>query len=280
MNDTLREYLSYGSFLIPLLTFKKTIQPEKVQWGGKSQYFLYFPSPEPVNDTLIIYLHGGGWNSHSPEEFAFIGEKFALEGYDCVLPSYRKTPRFRYKNLIYDVFAGYCAIRKHLSEKRTYKKVIVIGSSAGAHLGALLCYDSFLQNKFSISPDEIDGFISLAGPLCFDSPYTFEFKYLISSLFHSSDSAMWKKGEPVRKLKQGQQTKCMIIQSRHDGVVEFDQSHKFYQRACELGIPAEFYEVIEKQDTHSAYCAGIFLKEKTDSPTLEKVFETAEKFSK
>ena len=277
MNDTLREYLSYTSLIKPLLSVKKILTPEKIQWGGKTQYFLHYTSPEPVNDTLVIYIHGGGWNSNSPEIFHFIGQKIAMEGYDCIMPSYRKTPARRYNHIIYDIFAGYTEIKKYLSRNNlSYSKIYVAGSSAGGHLGALLCYDKILQRKFNISPDEFTGFISLAGPLCFDSPRTFELNKLTSDLFHSKDVSVWKKGEPVSRLKKGKNTKCLVIQSRHDGIVGYEQAKTFCRRAEELGISAEFYDVKEKHDTHSAYSAGIFLKDRNDSPVLDKFFSWIE----
>ena len=90
MKDSLREYLSYGGLLLPLLKVKRTIRPRKIQWGDRAQYFLHYPASPPKRDNLIIYIHGGGWNSGSPADFHFIGQRFALEGYDCILPGYRK----------------------------------------------------------------------------------------------------------------------------------------------------------------------------------------------
>lgn len=116
MNDLLREYFSYGSFLIPLLKVKKEMRPHKVQWGNKDQHFLYYASASPQVYTLIIYLHSGGWNSGSPSVFHFIGQKIALKGYDCIMPGYRKVPKYHYDEMIEDVFNGYCEIRKYLSK--------------------------------------------------------------------------------------------------------------------------------------------------------------------
>ena len=48
------------------------------------------------------------------------------------------------------------------------KDIIVVGSSAGAHLGALLVYDRSLQEKYGIKRDIFKGFISLSGPLVFE----------------------------------------------------------------------------------------------------------------
>lgn len=274
MNDTLREYFSYGSFIIPLLKVKKNINPTKVQWGNKDQYFLHYSAVNPQNNTLVIYIHGGGWNSGSPTAFHFIGQKIALEGYDCILPGYRKSPRYHYEEIVADIFRGFAEIKEYLSKQsRVYSKVIVMGSSAGAHLGALLCFDAEWQKQFGIDSNELDGFISIGGPLCFDFPQTGTLNKLMKDLFASKDMAVWKKGEPFSKLGTGTKTRILLIQSSHDGLIGFDQAEKFYERAVELGIQAEICDVPEKQNTHSAYSAGIFLKERRESPTLDKVFE-------
>ena len=273
MNDTLREYCSYGNFIIPLLKVKKILKPIKIQWGNKSQYFLYYTSSNSKNKTLVIYIHGGGWNSGSPSDFHFIGQKIALKGYDCIMLGYRKSPKYHYDDIIADIFKGFSEVKQYiLTQKLDYSKIIVMGSSAGAHLGALLCYDLKQQQKYAIHASEFHGFISLGGPLCFDLPQTYVLNKLMKDLFSSKDLSVWKQGEPILKLASGQNTRMLIIQSKHDGVVGFQQAEKFYKKAITLGISAELCDVLEKQNTHSAYSAGIFLKEPEESSTLCKLF--------
>ena len=130
MNDMLREFTSYGQFLIPLLTVKHEIEPERVQWGDKLQYFLHYTPPERKSDVIVIYIHGGGWNSNEAKTFHFIGQFFAQSGYECVLLNYRKVPKVHYAEIVSDVFAGFCEVRKRLSAKQN-TQYIIIGSSAG-----------------------------------------------------------------------------------------------------------------------------------------------------
>ncbi len=274
MNDTLREYCSYGQFILPLLKVKKQITPQKIQWGNKHQYFLDYAAACPISSTLVIYIHGGGWNSGSPKDFHFIGQRIALEGYDCIMPGYRKSPKYHYEDIVDDIFAGFVHIRNHLAtHARNYDKIIVMGSSAGAHLGALLCFDTQMQSQFQIPPDTFSGFISLAGPLCFDFPQTGTLNILLKDLFGTKDKASWKKGEPLSKLQQKVPVKTLLIQSSHDGLVGYEQAKHFLERLTALGIPAALTDVPEKQNTHSAYSAGIFLKNKAQSPTLTKIFD-------
>lgn len=277
MNDTLREYLSYGSIIVPLLKVKKIVNPQKIKWGGKNQCFMYYKSPSQKNDTLVIYIHGGGWNSGSPSQFHFIGQKFALEGYDCIMPGYRKSPKYHYEDIIFDIFNGFKRIEEYIeTNKLSYSKIVVVGSSAGAHLGTILCTDYEMQEKYGIDRNKFSGIISLAGPLCFNEPRTFELSKLVGDMFGTKNVSEWKYGEPINKLCSGNRTKMMIVQSRHDGIVGFEQAEKFVECAVKLGISAEIYEVTEKHNTHSLYSAGIFLRERNQSLLLGKVIDWIE----
>ncbi len=277
MNDTAREYLSYGKVLLPLLKCRKIIKPEEFRWGSKDQYFLYFSAPAKKTDTLVIYIHGGGWNSNSPKQHFFIGQKIALEGFDCVMPGYRKTPKCRYEEISDDIFKGYSEIKKFLAAKNCkYSKIIVAGSSAGAHLGALLCLDAEKQEKYGIAENEFSGLISMSGPLCFDFAQTGALNILMTQLFNSKNVLVWKKGEPCSKLHSLSGFRMLLIQSEHDGIVGFNQAEAFCKKARALKIPSVLYKVTESWNTHSLYCAGVFLKNRNESATLNRFFEFLE----
>ena len=272
MNDTAREYLSYGKFLIPLLKVRKTIRPVEIKWGGKDQYVHYFRGAEPRKDKVVIYIHGGGWNSRNPKQDFYIGQNIASQGYDCFMPCYRKTPKFRYDDIVDDVFKGYRAIEEYMRENDLdYAKKIVMGSSAGAHLGAVLCFDEALRERYKIG--HVEALLTMAGPLRFDLPNTGTLNLLLKSLFDSKDPAVWAKGEPYRMITPHEDFKLFMIQSKHDGLVGWDQAVSFKDRAVENGIPSEIYEVTESWNTHSAYCAGVFLKNVGESATLDMVYE-------
>lgn len=278
MNDTLREYCSYWKFIIPLLKVKKVIKPEEIKWGNKDQYFLFFQSPNKKEDKLIIYIHGGGWNSNSPKKHYFIGQKIALEGYDCIMPNYRKSPKYHYNEIIKDIFQGYTKIQSFLKEKEYhYSKIVIMGSSAGAHLGAILCFDQSMKEKYKILQDEFSGLISMAGPLNFSHPQIRPLNILLKSLFGTKDKDLWKQGEPITKMNKLNGFKVYLIQSKHDGLVGYEQADDFYKKSIKLGMKSELYEVTDNWNTHSAYCVGIFLKDKKSSNTLCKVFDMIEK---
>lgn len=272
MNDTLRELLSSIKFIMPLKRVKRIIAPETVSFGGKDQYSLFYASPQPKADTLVVYINGGGWVQGAPSDFHYIGQHIALNGYDCALMGYRKAPGHRYFDIVSDIFDGWLSLKKHLEQSRkNYTRTIIMGSSAGGHLGALLCFDHKLQQHFGVSPDDFTDYIGLAAPLYFGGDRTFILNTGLRKLFGSKDRNVWKEGEPIRKLEKGQKVRCLIVQSRHDGAISFRQAVTFCKRAKELGIPVKLYDVRDRNNTHSAYSAGIFLDEFSDCGTYRRV---------
>ena len=78
---------------------------------------------------------------------------------------YRLTPKYKYPCQIEDIFEGLCKALEVLKEKNIdYSNIVVVGSSAGAHLGALLVYNKELQKIYNIDNNIFKGYISLGGP--------------------------------------------------------------------------------------------------------------------
>ena len=272
----LREFASYPAVLGKLLRHKKVMEWTRVPYGGhKDQYLLYFAPSAPAKDKSIIYIHGGGWNSGTPAMFTFIGQYFALAGYHCILPGYRKTPQYRYPAQIEDVCAGCRKGMEYLEEQGANgSRTVVVGSSAGAHLGALLCYDAELQRRFGIDPERLAGFAGLGGVYDFAAASTWSLDHMIKDLF--SPGYDREKAEPIHRLTPGQKVPMLVIHGKSDGVVGYRNAADFCARAQAMGIPAGFYTVPPKGDTHSVYSAGIFLETRDSSPALDRLLNWME----
>ena len=279
MNDTLREYLSYGKLIIPMIKTRREITPEKVQWGDREQYFSIFRAPHRKYNTLVIYINGGGWQSNSPENHYFIGQKIAQNGSNCVMFSYRKAPRHTYDEMTDDIFRNYSELKSYLKKSgASYPRTVIMGASAGAHLASILCFDRNKKEKYGITDTEIVGLISMAGPLCFDPPMTNAIRSLLTTLFRSKDPQQWKKGEPYSMLYSIPSLDIHLIQSRPDGLIGYEQAEKTAAKASELGMNTNIYEVTDSWDTHSAYCVGSFMLDRQKSGTLDKTLSLIESF--
>jgi len=64
MKDAVRESLSYWGLFGKMLQVKKEVEPKCIPFGGhKHQYFLYYEPKSVKSNTIIMWVHGGGWNA-------------------------------------------------------------------------------------------------------------------------------------------------------------------------------------------------------------------------
>ena len=162
MIDSIRENLSYFELYARMACNKKIVKPIKIEYGEyKEQYFLYYEPATVKSNKLIFYIHGGGWNAGSPEFFDFVGQRCIKEGYRFMSCGYRLSPKTKYPGQIEDCVKCFEQAMAYLERKNIDSAdVIVIGPSAGAQLGSILCYSyEFKQTK---------AFIVMGGPYCFD----------------------------------------------------------------------------------------------------------------
>lgn len=275
MNDFLMEAASYPGLLARWAGHPWGQAGEKVYYGTDDrQYFLRFAPEGEAKGPVVLYLHGGGWNSGSPVLFSFIGQCFARAGYHCVMPAYRLSPRHHFPAIFRDVCRGTMAALDRLDSLGIDTgAVAVVGSSAGAHLGALLCYDEALSGRWCVPAGRFRGFAGLGGPYRFDLEPPLALRPMTRDLLGPADPIA---AQPRFSLKAGQTTPMLIIQGISDGVVGFAPGADFYRRALELGIAAQFYVPPAGRDTHSVYTAGCFLEERESCGTLDALFRWLE----
>lgn len=275
MHDSIRESLSYFGLYRKMLRVKKSIVPESVSFGqDKDQYFLYYEPEHTVSDKIIVWVHGGGWNAGTPKYFDFAGQCVANAGYRFVSVGYRLSPKNKYPCQIEDVCAGYKAALRYLESKKiNISKVIVSGPSAGAHLSSIMCYSKAIQDRYDVDVSNVIGFIGVGGPYSFSVRTSLSVKLLLDQLFEKNYDRT--KGEPC-SLVNASNISMLLIQSRHDGLIDFSCAEELYKKAISLGIACELYEVVDKKNTHSWYTAGMFLETREENKGLDKFFSWIE----
>lgn len=271
MKDFLRESFSYGGLYRKMAAVKRTVEPEKVSFGeDKNQYFLLYEPEHPVSDKIIVWVHGGGWNAGDPAYFDFVGQCVSGAGYRFVSLGYRLSPKFKYPCQIEDVCTGYKLAVACLKDRGiNTSRIIVSGPSAGAHLSAILCYSRQDQKKYAVDVSDIIGFIGVGGPYRFSEKQSLSVRLLLHLLFPKGYDR--SQGEPWTLLTKNR-IPMLLIQSRHDGLIDFSCAEAFFEKAERLGIPCELYSVADRKNTHSWYTAGMFLETREENRELDKLF--------
>lgn len=275
MIDSIRENLSYFSLYRKMLKVKKIVLPEYVSFGkDKQQYFLYYEPEMIISDKIIIWVHGGGWNAGNPRYFDFVGQCVARAGYRFISLGYRLSPKNKYPSQIEDVCLGYKAAIDFLNEKNIdTSKLIVSGPSAGAHLTSIFCYSKKVQEAMNIDISNILGFIGVGGPYSFSVKTSLSVKILLNQLFAREYDR--NEGEPCYLMDKND-IPMLLIQSKHDGLINYFCAENFQKKAIEIGNICELYSVTDKKNTHSWYTAGMFLETREENQSLNKFFSWIE----
>ena len=134
---------------------------EDIPYGRGGKLDLWLPDTEAFD--VFLYFHGGGLEkgakSNARRYVPFLPDR----GVCVVSADYRMYPEARYPDFIEDAAEAVAWVKGHIGEYGSCRRLFVGGSSAGAYLSMMLCFDGRYLAKHSLSPDDIDGFIHNAG---------------------------------------------------------------------------------------------------------------------
>ncbi|MAQ71233.1 MAG: thioesterase [Alphaproteobacteria bacterium] len=118
---------------------------------------------------VVIFFHGGRWETGSREDYKFIGYKLAEEGFLVVIPDYRKYPDVKFPAFVEDAAQAIAWVDDNIMNTNAFQgeSLTVMGHSSGAHIGALALADASYLAKLDKAPSVVDKFIGLAGPYSF-----------------------------------------------------------------------------------------------------------------
>lgn len=275
MNDYMRESLSYFGLFARMFQVKKVLKPERFAYGRhRDQYCLYYEPKIAVSDKIIVWVHGGGWNAGNPRNFDFVGQRIAGEGYRMISVGYRLSPKYKYPCQVRDVCKAYNKAMEFLEGKGVdTSKVVVSGPSAGAHLTSIMCYSKKVQQKYQVDISNVIGYVGWGGPYSFRNDQGKTISILLNQLFKKGYDR--RNGEPVA-LQSRNHIPMLLIQSKHDGLIEFGCAEDFEKKANLVGNKCEIYSVKDKKNTHSWYTAGAFMDTRKENQDLDKFFTWVE----
>lgn len=98
---------------------------------------LLLPAPQPARATLV-YVHGGYWQELSAEDSLFPAPGLHAQGYDLAAVGYRLAPEARLEQIVEQVASALLHLRAALLARGRVPHLVLAGSSAGAHLVAMM----------------------------------------------------------------------------------------------------------------------------------------------
>lgn len=124
--------------------------------------------PASAPRAVLVFFHGGGWDSGDPGDYHFVGRTFAREGYVVILPGYRLVPEGRYPAMLEDGALALAWTRDHAAEHGgDPARVAVMGHSAGAYIAVMLGLERQWLGRAGVEDGFIKGVVGLSGPYDF-----------------------------------------------------------------------------------------------------------------
>jgi acetyl esterase/lipase len=157
-------------------------------YGAESDHRLdVYALPQAKDRPIVVFWYGGGWTKGEKAQYRFIGTALAEHGYVAVVPDYRKFPAVRFPSFVEDGARALVWVYKHARELGgDPSRIVVMGHSVGAHLGAMLSYDPRYLRAAGGRRSWIRGFVGLSG-IYAPVPDTEAVRRIIPPLFRSDD---------------------------------------------------------------------------------------------
>ena len=113
----------------------KTKADVDIAYGGhpRQRFDLFLPEGENATTPIAVFIHGGYWQWRDRKDFSFTAAGCLAHGVAWAMPSYRQCPAVRIADIIDDMRAFLIALWR-----RTGRRPVVTGHSAGGHLTAAL----------------------------------------------------------------------------------------------------------------------------------------------
>jgi acetyl esterase/lipase len=153
---------------------------------------LYKPTVARAAAPVVIFIHGGGWNSGDKNLYRFVGAALAEQNWISVSINYRLYPTGKFPALMQDAAMAVKYVHDHASEwGGDPNRIYLLGHSAGAHIAVMLALDNEYLQQVGGDSHWLRGVIGLAGPYDF---IPFKYDYM-NDLF--GPEANYPRSQPI-----------------------------------------------------------------------------------
>lgn len=196
-------------------------------------------APYPV----VVFIHGGSWNSGNKSFYSFIGRRLAKQGVVAVVINYRLAPGVQVPAMADDCARAVLWTYQHIAEYGgDPQRLFTMGHSAGGGLAALLAADNALFARHGLATNPVRGAI-LDDPAGLDMydylrkmQYEGDAQYLVP---FGKDPTVWKSVSPMYFVTAATPPFLIFVGGKTYPSIS-SSSEKFRQKLKQLGREPQF----------------------------------------
>ncbi len=222
-----------------------------------------------VRLPVVVFFYGGSWNSGSRKDYAFVGEALSSRGIIAVVADYRVYPQVRYPEFVRDSAQAVAWTLQHIAQYGgDEKRVFVMGHSAGAYNAAMVALDARWLQQAGASPQQLRGWIGLAGPYDF-LPIDVE---NVKPIFHFPDTPA--DSQPSFHVSAASPP-ALLIASHQDTVVNAVRNTAG-MAALLRQQQVEVEEIYFDNTSHASLAGSLARPLRSIAPTLDRIVSFVE----
>ncbi len=243
---------------------------EKAEDAQKHLLDIYAPKDKSIPKAVLVFIHGGSWNSGKKDTYKFFGKGFAKKEIVTVIINYRLTPEVNYLPMTMDCAAAvkwvYDSIARYGGDPN---KITIAGHSAGGQLAGLIANDDHYFDLLNMkNPIKgcvlIDGF----GLDMFNYFPTSQYKedFSFKKTF-TTNPETWKKASPLFQLKTSSPPQIMFTGSKTFPSIK-DQAKQYKEAADKLKVKISYHVI-----PHKGHIGMIFQFIRKNNPLYKTIID-------
>ncbi|NIJ55299.1 alpha/beta hydrolase [Dyadobacter arcticus] len=245
-----------GAFLLTLsgcsfnrITRSKDILYQPAARSIADQHLSVFaPKSKKELHDVIIFVHGGNWNSGRKSQYNFIGSNWAKRGVVYVIIDYPLSPSAKYNEMAESTAKSVKWVKENIAEYGgNPERIFLSGHSAGGHLAALVSIDDQYFKNLSIENPVV-------GTILIDAAGLDMYGYLMEEKFPAGNTYLntfttnpdiWKKATPLYHLHKNMPP--MIIYRGGKSYPSIIESNEKFIKALQDYAPGTPYQIQENK---------------------------------
>ncbi|TDE12151.1 alpha/beta hydrolase [Dyadobacter psychrotolerans] len=212
------------------------------------QLSIFAPGKSKTPDDVLVFIHGGNWNSGKKSQYNIIGSHWAKKGVVYVIIDYPLSPAADYREMAMASAISVKWVKENISRYGgNPERIFVSGHSAGGHLAALISTDDQYFEQLGIKNP-------IAGTVLIDAAGLDMYGYLMEEKFakghtylktFTDDPKTWKEATPLYHLHKNMPP--MLIYRGGKTYESILESNEKFIKALQDYAPGTPYHIQEKK---------------------------------
>jgi acetyl esterase/lipase len=129
---------------------------------------VFTPVAGSAGAPVLVFFYGGSWKNGSKEDYAFVGQALAAQGFVTVLPDYRLYPEVRFPDFLDDGAQALAWVEQNIAAYGgDPSRIVLAGHSAGAYNAVMLGLNPAYLRRAGVDPRVVRAVAGLSGPYDF-----------------------------------------------------------------------------------------------------------------